>query len=65
MEKAKAEIPQGLELPKDFDEVRPPSRADFGGASSSGVFDEEDDDDIDYDVEDDGEVVFFPLFCCI
>eukprot|EP00668_Euglena_longa_P042504 GGOE01056269.1.p1 GENE.GGOE01056269.1~~GGOE01056269.1.p1 ORF type:complete len:266 (-),score=43.02 GGOE01056269.1:200-997(-) len=52
VEQANRELPKGMVLPKDFDEVRPPTRSDLG-ATSSGVFEEEDLDG-DYDEDEDG-----------
>jgi len=54
VEQANRELPKGLVLPKDFDEVRPPPQRE-SLAVSSGIF--EDDETEDADEEEDGEDV--------
>lgn len=49
--KSKREVPAGMALPKDFDEMQQPSRQDLT-ATSSGMFDEE---ELDGDSEDDDD----------
>lgn len=52
VDKANSEVPKGFIPPKDFDEVRPPSRHD---TSSSGHVFADDDDDLDGEYEDEEE----------